>query len=325
MHETDIAIDPENDKKPVKAADLKKPFKTIDEQMAILSQRGMTVDENARTVLAREGYYPVINGDKDPFLDLAKSRELGQDAYRNGTRFEDVYRLFTFDRDLRVTMLRYFAKAEAAFKTICAYRFTEAHANEKNPYLNLENYRDKYRKKGRAEDLVEEFRKAIGLDSENKQWRRKTYLRHYIEDLDGEVPLWVLMNYASLGQAFRFYCFMNEGMQNAIAKTFSTLYLSSYGETKRIHPKMLRTAFDHIKDFRNICAHDERLYCAKVAPSSDTNIAKVIDDLKLVIPKNDHDCLVKEVNRLVRSLLADVDLLTSSFVQTMGFEASEYN
>lgn len=299
---------------------LHKPFKTIDEQIEILNGRGLLTDDGTRLILEREGYYPVVNGYKDFFLDGEATREAGEDAYLPGARFDDVYRLFAFDRDLRTTFMRYFAMAEAALKTVCAYKFTEAHPHEKNPYMNVANYRTKYQKKGKALDLIEEFGKAIGLNGESGQWRKKTYLRHYVEDHGGEVPLWVLMNFATLGQAFRFYCFMGEGMQNEVAKMFSVLYRESYGIKKRIHPKMLRVAFDHIKDFRNICAHDERLYCARVSPSSDTPIAKAIDDLELVIPREQHDRLKREVRALVESLVNDIALFDDEFVKAMGFD-----
>ena len=142
----------------------------------------------------------MINGYKDFFLSPEMSAKVGDDVFVEGAAFNDVYRLFAFDRDLRATFMRYFAMAEAALKTVCAYKFTEAYSAEKNPYMNVVNYRAKYQRKGKALDLIGEFGKAIGLDKESDQWRKKTYLRHYIEDHDGEVPLWVLMNFVSLGQ-----------------------------------------------------------------------------------------------------------------------------
>ena len=45
-----------------------KPFKSIDEQIAILESRGLECDNSTRLVLEREGYYPVVNGYKDLFL-----------------------------------------------------------------------------------------------------------------------------------------------------------------------------------------------------------------------------------------------------------------
>ena len=102
---------------------LHKPFKTIDEQISILSSRGLKTDGGTRYILEREGYYPVINGYKDFFLDSEATGKCGDDVYLDGVEFNDVYRLFSFDRDLRTIFMRYFAMAEAALKTVCAERF----------------------------------------------------------------------------------------------------------------------------------------------------------------------------------------------------------
>lgn len=45
-----------------------KPFMPIDEQVVILERRGLGVDTVTSRILAREGYYPVVNGYKVPFL-----------------------------------------------------------------------------------------------------------------------------------------------------------------------------------------------------------------------------------------------------------------
>lgn len=48
-----------------------KPFRTVEEQVAILKSRGISfVDEKqAEAFLLRENYYAVVNGYKDAFLD----------------------------------------------------------------------------------------------------------------------------------------------------------------------------------------------------------------------------------------------------------------
>lgn len=277
---------------------LEKPFRSIDEQIEILNNRGLPTDDRTEFTLMREGYHSVVNGYKDLFLDAAATQKAKEDAYVHGTHFIDIFNLFTFDRELRSTLMKYFASAEATLKATCAHAFTKAHQDERNPYLNILNYKEKYQKKGKALDLIDEFKTAVGLNDGDGSWRRKSYLRHYVDNHGGEVPLWVLMNYATLGQAFRFYCFIPEGIRNEVAKSYSKLYEDSYGEPKRIHPRMLRTAYDHVKDFRNICAHDERLYCAKVSPSNDTPVGRVVDDLQLLIPKGQHEQLNRQTQRL---------------------------
>lgn len=78
-----------------------KEFKTIAAQIGILESRGMIAGEGASTVLLRENYYSIINGYKNPFLDKDAMRASANDLYLEGTRFEWLYSLFQFDRELR--------------------------------------------------------------------------------------------------------------------------------------------------------------------------------------------------------------------------------
>ena len=89
-----------------------KPFKTIEEQIGILRRRGMMVDDSAAQVLMREGYYSIVNGYKAPFIDRHRTLECGEDRYKDGTRFDDMLRLFEFDRALRELTFHSLIKAE---------------------------------------------------------------------------------------------------------------------------------------------------------------------------------------------------------------------
>ncbi|MBQ9057652.1 MAG: hypothetical protein IJ125_00530 [Atopobiaceae bacterium] len=46
-----------------------KPFRSIDEQIELLQSRGIETDEKTGSILLREGYYQIINGYKDPFIN----------------------------------------------------------------------------------------------------------------------------------------------------------------------------------------------------------------------------------------------------------------
>ena len=62
-----------------------KPFLTIDEQVQLLASRGVAVDKDTADILLREGYYSVVNGYKDPFIDPEKTAEAGDDRFAEGT------------------------------------------------------------------------------------------------------------------------------------------------------------------------------------------------------------------------------------------------
>ncbi|MDD5807078.1 MAG: Abi family protein [Eggerthellales bacterium] len=277
---------------------MEKPFKTIDEQIAILRARGMDTDDRTRGVLEREGYYPVVNGYKDPFIDPWATGMAGDDRFRRGSSFSDLYVLFCFDRELRSLFLKYAAMAEATLKTVCSYCFTQEHPDEVNPYLNREHYSARPEDRSGVDRLIVEMEKALGVGDARHRYRR-SYLKHYMENHGGEVPLWVLMNYLMFGQAFKFYSYQSAGMRNKIAKSFSALYAESHEHGKRIDPRSLRLAYDHIKDFRNICAHDERFYCARVAKAGDVTVRALCADLEMVLTSQSHRSLMREACGLV--------------------------
>lgn len=284
-----------------------KPFKRIDEQVEILASRGIATDDITARILEREGYYPVVNGYKDVFIDKeAKSAAGGEDRFRKGTAFADLHRLFKFDRDLRMVMFRYFAIAEATLKTVCSYKFAEAHQNEIEPYLKRESYRPEKKFNGLAGRLIGDFEYILGKDPVRQPKFSRQYIVHYTNNHD-EVPIWVLMNYLSLGQVFKFYDYQPESMRNTIAKQFTNLYNETHSKKEYIQDRRLRLAYDHIKDFRNICAHDERLYCARVSPSKDVSLADVLKDLELVLTKQESTRMSLEVMKLIIGIANDLD------------------
>lgn len=296
-----------------------KPFKSIEEQVEILEGRGLRTNEATPLILERENYYSVINGYKDPFLELPAS---GSDHYLQGTTFDDVYRLFCFDRDLRMFMFRYFAIAETTLKTTCAYQFSKAHQDEVEPYLNPKNYRNEPSYEERVDKLVGELAKIVGKDPkrdpDKKPTYKREYMQHYAEHHDG-IPLWVLTNYLMFGQIFKFFDFQTESMRDAIARSYSNLYAETHRRPQKIFWAKLRRAYNHIKDFRNICAHGERLYCSCVAPAKDIRFVDVARDLSLVLTKEEDITMVEGVKNMVMKLEKDLPEIPMARVrESMG-------
>lgn len=50
-----------------------------------------------------------------------------------------------------------------------------------------------------------------------------------------------------------------------------------------------------LKIFEYICAHDERLFCARVSPSRDVNLVGVLSDLELVLTEDDYKMLRRNI------------------------------
>lgn len=69
-----------------------KPFRTHDELICIMNARGLKADNRTKFILEREGYYAVVNGHKDLFIDSdAKQSAKGEDRYKDGTYSDSVF------------------------------------------------------------------------------------------------------------------------------------------------------------------------------------------------------------------------------------------
>lgn len=244
-----------------------KEFKTVDEQILLLESRGVRCGEGTADALRREGYYAIVNGYKDTFLDRDAMQRSPGDVYLRGTTFKMIYDMFLFDRAMRNAVMPSLIEAESTLKNAVVYAFCSEHRGTAD-YLDRANYvsaRDMLVPNGfRGNKAKEHARDLNSLLSRlnNKLTPSKTmkpFTRHYVETY-GMVPLWVLQNDLTFGNISHFYQLQKRGIQNAAARSVS----ASSGAGGRIGAKELLRIFDVLVGFRNICAHDDRLYCASV-------------------------------------------------------------
>lgn len=260
-----------------------KEFKTIAAQIGILESRGMIVGEGASTVLLRENYYSIINGYKDPFLDKGAMRTNANDLYLEGTRFEWLYSLFQFDRELRQITFSYLLQAEAALKTATVYAFCESH-KACSDYLDRSSFcsaREMLTPKAFKGNMISLHSKNLNalMGILNRKLvinaQSRPFVAHYMAAY-GEVPLWVLCNDLTFGNMSHFYQLMKRSDQNSTCKhLFKTTLCAK--DAKRITPHEVLRAYDVLTHFRNLCAHDERLYCAKVGNDGYASVVKLME------------------------------------------------
>lgn len=241
---------------------MSKPFTSIDDQIALLNARGVSTDGDTYTTLLREGYYSIVNGYKEPFIDQGKTSEDGDDRYVEGTAFSDIYALFSFDRDLKEHTFHYLIRAEAMIKAVVAYVFAEAHPNA-NDYLLQSSFasEDEHRRFGLSR-YHENMSKLNGVLFKALQNTDNQPVSHYLNKY-GDVPVWVLFNCLTFGNVQHFFNLMKPAEQREVCKNIvkATGRAGGYFD-----PRRARISMDVIVRARNICAHDDRLYCAMIGP-----------------------------------------------------------
>ncbi len=226
-----------------------KEFKTIDEQIQLLISRGVKFGniENAKTLLLTNNYYNIINGYKDLFLD-------DNGNYIDGTTFEEIYALYDFDRSLRDILFKYILKIENTLRTLISYYFSMNHGNDN--YLKIDSFENFYNVNVSETTKLQRIKyiQELIIDIQQKTIKAintKEYVKHYMLNY-GFVPLWVLINVFSFGELSKFLELMKQNERVEIAKYFDC------NEDELIQFVRL------MNYYRNLCAHDERVYNTKV-------------------------------------------------------------
>lgn len=233
-----------------------KEYKTFNQQLMILRSRGMIVpkDGSPKRFLEQENYYNVINGYKDLFLCKDSQGNVSvPEKYLPTTHFDELKALFLFDRELRFLFLKYLLIFENSFKTAISHEFSKKYPKA-NSHLDIANYRD---------DNPKSVLKQISIltntihDNVDKQGA----IKHYIEE-HGSVPLWVLVNYLTIGNLSYLYSALKDSEKNSIAKYYSDKYMKQYSPASalRISSEDMESALKIFNLIRNQCAHDERLF-----------------------------------------------------------------
>lgn len=227
----------------------RKPFRTHNQMLKILRSRGMEISDGgkAKRILERENYYCIINGYKTLFIDSSYKKEF----FKKGTTFDEIFALFSLDRDLKRMLLPELLKVEGFVKSTIAYNFHQKYP-DKNSYLAFENYTSK-------SDKTKDILSIIATLSNCISKQRNNAVTYYIENYQ-HCPLWVLVNFMSFGSISKLYRVLDDNIRLNIAKEITKHYKKYYANNRQISPEMLDECLGAFVMFRNTCAHDERLY-----------------------------------------------------------------
>lgn len=310
-----------------------KEHKTFNQQLTILRNRGVIVPTNGKPkrFLEQENYYNVINGYKDLFLVKdSNNRPVEPEIYQKGTHFNELKALFLFDRELRILLLKYLLIFENSIKTTVAYEFSKKYPR-KNAYLDIANFVDNDPKK-----VLQQI--SILTKTIHDKVDRTGAIKHYIEE-HGEVPLWVLVNFLTMGNIANFYNILTDSTKNIIAKFYTDKYRTQNKDnTFRLSSADLSACLKVANLVRNICAHDERLYNVNLRNVRISQIANhfgirrydnkrfivVILFLKIVLDKKDFQRLYKALMNLFNQYADEFKTVVfDDILNTMGIDLTE--
>lgn len=281
-----------------------KEFKTVEQLIELLNSRNVETDEGSVTAIEQESYYAIVNGYKKPFLDHEAMQSSADDIYLPGTRFQWIHDLFLFDRELRFVTFKYLVKAEAIAKTAVVYAFCERNP-EAEAYLDESRYtkaRDMLVPKGFGGDKRKLHRRNLSKLMDTLARKRsidsdRAFISHYMKE-HGSVPLWVLANDLTFGNVHHFYQLQKTGVQNAACKIIAKNSDEAAQTGRRLKPQELLRAFEILVSFRNLCAHDERLYCHRTKGGD--GYGTMCEMLCRILPEDDANEFFLDLGRLMK-------------------------
>ena len=215
-----------------------KIFKTIDEQITILRDKGLVIDnvDFAKERLFKENYF-FISGYRHLFMENSR---IG--FFNPGTTFEELYAMFVFDRRLRNIMFKNILIIENNIKSIISYQMSRKYGYKEKDYLNPKNFTNDSLRVRQVHDILDKMKRQIRVNG-----RQHAATQHYISNY-GYIPMWILVKVLSFGIVSELYCILKEEDKSTICSTYGI-----DSETLAIYLAIL-------SNFRNLCAHEDILY-----------------------------------------------------------------
>lgn len=249
-----------------------KPFATIDEQIDVLASRGLTLDKTeAEQWLRSVGYYR-LSGHWYPYREVDDSCRADRiDRFISGASFDEVARLYEFDRKLRTLIHDGIERVEVALRSHMAYV-----TGMQGPlvYRNAASFRPAF---AHAAWLT------MARNRADRARRHSDPIRHHESKYNGELPIWVLTEVLDFADVSKLYDGLLARDQWAVAArlgvTVDDLALSTNQRTKARKTHPLARWFEQLTVLRNICAHHSRVWNRSFTPTSTAGL-RTIDDLQ---------------------------------------------
>ena len=217
---------------------MEKNFKTINEQVEILKNKGLIIEDeiSVKETLLIENYF-FIMGYRHAFMTSPKERK-----FIPGTTFDEVYSLFTFDRNFRNIIFKNVLIVENNYKSIFSYVLSKKYGYKEKDYLNVNNFNKNKDTNRQINDLLRKLKRQIRINGYQHQ-----ATSHYINNY-GYIPMWVSVKVLSFGLMSELFSILKDVDREEIASYYN------------ISADELEDYLSILSNYRNLCAHEDILY-----------------------------------------------------------------
>ena len=278
---------------------------SIDEQLEILSQRGMVIDckDKAKEYLLDIGYYRL--GFYWHYFEMDPTHN-----FKPNTKIETIRELYYFDFDLKYLLSRYIYRIEVHFRTQLVYWASNKYKDSPAWFIDRKV----------VDDSLTAFIDNLYHGSKKTPSKFKIYnipiKKHHKKYInDRFAPAWKTLEFFTFGQIIRvFNALKDSDLKMQIADIYGYKDLVAF-----------KNHINAIVNIRNICSHNGILFdynqpigikkipnhAFKVKSRSQTNLnasISVIFSILSTISQNRTDDLKNQLNKLIAENLAIPEL-----------------
>lgn len=285
-----------------------KQYKTNEELLEYLESKNVIIKNKTSALkkLEKYTYYSIINSYKYNFKD-------SNNNYLPNVSFEEIYALYEFDKNLKLIMLKYALEVESLIKSLMSNHISNIYGVD--DYLNANNLDNKANLMVRKK-LIDKINEDI-----NHNYGIHLAITHY-KDNYGFVPPFVLTKILTFGVISSYYGLLKQSDRQIVAKKF------------KISDALLKQILKCLTNVRNICAHNDRLFCYRdkytlkfkeidtnyVIKDNLTNLYMMIRAMQIILDKRQYNSLVKAIEKEIKKLdnkLNSIDI--KNILRIMGY------
>ena len=267
-----------------------KQYKTNEELLNYLETKGVTINRRKLALkrLEKYTYYSIINSYKYNFKD-------SNNNYLPNVTFEEIFALYEFDKNIKLIMLKYTLEIETIIKSLISNHLASIYGID--DYLEV-NHLDENASIKVRKTLIDKINNEI-----NKNYGVHLAITHY-QNTYRFVPPFVLTKILTFGIISSYYGLLKQSDRQIIAKKF------------KISDVLLKQILRCLTNVRNICAHNDRLFCYRdkytlkfkeidvnyKSKDNLTNLYMMIKSMQVILDKRQYNSLIKSIEKEIKKL-----------------------
>lgn len=215
-----------------------------------------------KKTLVRMGYFNIVNGYKAPFtcgVDIN-----GDHIYLPNTSLDALYKLKTFDDELRLLLLKYITQIEEEVRTLAGYKFDQCNDNGKIPWYDANAYSTNSRLQNKMNAISSAYSELSSSQLD--------YVKFYMDN-HSSIPTWIMIKVVNFSTFINILKNSKTTVTHSICKLYDMMDFNG-----KPNVKLLIGSLNWLRKVRNACAHNERIFCIQQSPDQKRkNTGRIIE------------------------------------------------